>query len=100
MNPLFIKFKRKLAHVFRGGLPLLALLGAQSCMTNAARTNFLTAAGDNTIDAAAVSADNGDPLVNAALVPPTAGLLKDLWATWVGLHIPLDPLYQNDLLIP
>src|SRR5215468_4155896 len=81
------------------GSVTLALLFGNSCTSNAALTTFYTGVGVGAIDTAADAAANIGSDFDAIVVKPTAGFFSNLWATFVSLHIPADPVFQNSLLV-
>lgn len=91
--------KKKLARLCMGSVALTGFLWANNCTSNAALTSFYTGVGNGVIDVTADSAANVGSDFDAIVVQPSAGFLKNLWSTFVGLRIPLDPIYPNAGLV-
>lgn len=103
MKPRMFSLKKKLARVCVGGVAFTGLGlwggGGNSCASNAALTSFYTGVGNGVINTAADSAANVGSDFEAIVVQPTAGFFSNLWSTFVGLRIPLDPIYPNAGLV-
>jgi len=94
-------WKKKFAAMASGGMALAAFgwgWNFQSCISNAALTNYYTTAGENAIDtfldpANAIGGDFG-----AIFVDPAQTLLNDMWSTYVQTNIPEDPIFERLLV--
>jgi hypothetical protein len=103
MKTGMFRFKKRVARLCLGGMALhLGLFGAGNCgstASNAALTSFYTGVGNGVVDVTADSAANVGSDFEAIVVQPAAGFFKNLWSTFVGLRIPLDPIYPNAGLV-
>jgi hypothetical protein len=73
--------------------------GLGSCMSNAALTGLYTDVGTGAIDTAADTLSaTASPQATNIVIEPVAGFFRNLWATFVDLHIPTDPTFENLLV--
>lgn len=69
------------------------------CMSNAALSGFYTDVGNGVINTAAETASaTAGTQVSNIVIEPAAGFFRNLWGTFVGLRIPLDPTFENLLV--